>query len=297
MGNLHEIPFTIADILIHLKSPLSAVELGIEGRLGPFFGVPDNDPVARVELRWEEGDGPPSPRGEMIYDPGSIWRMYRDGEVYYAAMEYPRGSDEDEPVTVQALIKANSSWDDLTLTEQRRGSKWQSLLNIGAGELIVRTSILFSDGLVFHASGVDDNGRGIVFVGHAGAGKSTQAGFWSNIPGAIPMNDDRIAVRSDSRGAICYGTPWGGSADIARNHHAPLAAIIILEQSPENSIEPLPSSVSAPMLLARAFLPYWEEQLLEQASRNLNGILASVPIYRLRCRPEPEVISLVRSVL
>lgn len=296
MASLHEIPITIAEILIDLQSPLSAVELGIEYRLGDFFEAAQN-PIATVSLRWEESDDPPSFRGELLYDPGSIWRVYRDGQDYFAALGYPHGPREDEPASVQAVLKANASWDDLTLMEHRSGPQWTSLLNIGAGELILRTSMLFTDGLVFHASGIDDNGKGIVFVGHAGAGKSTQAGFWSDIPGAVAMNDDRIAVRSDSRGTICYGTPWGGSADIARNHHAPLAAMIVLEQAPENSIEPLPSSVSAPMLLARAFLPYWEEQLLEQASRNLNGILASVPVYRLRCRPEPEVISLVRSVL
>ena len=106
------------------------------------------------------------------------------------------------------------------------------------------------------------------------------------------MNDDRIAVRSNSSGTICYGTPWGGSADIARPHQAPLSTIILLEQAPENSIEPLDSSISAPMLLARAFVPYWDHMLMERAVANLNAILATVPVHRLRCRPEPEIIPL-----
>ena len=37
MPNVHNIPITIANILIELTSPLSATELGIEQRLGPFF--------------------------------------------------------------------------------------------------------------------------------------------------------------------------------------------------------------------------------------------------------------------
>jgi hypothetical protein len=97
-----------------------------------------------------------------------------------------------------------------------------------ASALMLRTTILFTGGLVFHASAVNDNGHGIVFVGHAGAGKSTQRGLWSNRPGVIAMNDDRIAVRVEARGPTCYGTPWGGTADMARNHAAPLAAGIMV---------------------------------------------------------------------
>ena len=300
MANLHNISIRIANILIELTSPLSAAELGIEERLGPFFGASDN-PIARVSLRWEERDGAPSPCGELIYDPGSIWRMYRAGEAFYAAISY---QDEGAAANPQSVLRANATWDDLTLTEQRTGATlrnsgqaWQSRLNIGAGELLLRTKILLTDGLVFHASGIDDNGRGIVFVGHSGAGKSTQAGLWSQVPGAVAMNDDRIAVRPNASGAMCYGTPWGGTANIARNHHAPLSALILLEQAPENDIRRLSPSTSAPLLLARAFLPYWDQALMRRAFANLDALLARVPVYRLRCRPEPEVISLVRSML
>jgi hypothetical protein len=284
---------TIANIAIDLTSPLSASELGIEARLGPFFGAPEN-PLARVALRWEESAAPPVPRGDLIYDPGSIWKMYRAGQDYYAALAY---QGEGRAAQAQSILRANPTWDDLTLTEQRTGTQWTSLLNIGAGELILRTAILFTGGLVFHSSGLDDNGKGIVFIGHSGAGKSTQIGLWSAEPGVIAMNDDRIAVRVEASGPMCYGTPWGGTADIARNHAAPLKALIVLEQAPENAIQPILPAAAARLLAARAFLPYWDAALMQRALANLTAILAHVPVYRLRCRPEKAVIPLVRSVL
>ena len=295
MANRHKIPIRIANILIELTSPLSAAELGIEGRLGPFraAGAPEQ-PLARVALRWEESPFPPAPRGDLIYDPGSIWKMYREGPDYYAALTY---QSEGQAAQAQSLLRANPAWNDLTLTEQRAGAQWQSLLNIGAGELILRTAILFTGGLVFHSSALDDNGQGIVFIGHSGAGKSTQVDLWSQEPGVIAMNDDRIAVRMEADGPMCYGTPWGGTADIARNHAAPLAALIVLEQASENAIQPLAPAAAASLLAARAFLPYWDPALMQRALANLTAILAHVPIYRLRCRPERAVIPLVRSVL
>ena len=289
---MNNISITIADITIEMQSPLSAADLGIEKRLGPFLRS-SIDSKEHVLLRWEESLEGPLPPGELIYDPSSIWRMYRSGGDYYAAISYPNNGAR----SLQGVLRANATWDMLTLSEQRTGAAWQSLLNIGAGELILRTRILFTGGLVFHAAGIDDNGRGIVFVGHSSAGKSTQAGLWSNVPGVIAMNDDRIAIRMDQGGAVCYGTPWGGDKDIARNHQAPLAVIVLLEQATANSIEPLIPSTAAPLLLARTFLPYWDKSLMQLAFVNLNALLERVPVYRLCCRPEPSVVSLVRSVL
>jgi hypothetical protein len=282
-----EIHVTIADIPIEIHSPLSAAQLGIEERLGPFFGEPKSA-AGPVSLQWKTSEAP-SPKGELIFDPGSIWQMYRSAQGYDAAWNYMHHS-------IQAVLSANPTWDDLILTEKCSGPDWRSLLNLGAGELLLRTRILFSAGLVFHASGLDDNGHGVVFVGHSGAGKSTQVGLWGTLPGVVAMNDDRIAIRLTEQGAIAYGTPWGGTADIARNHQVPLTVILVLEQAPENELQPLSPTVALPLLIARTFIPYWDRELMQRALSNLDAIAAQVPIYRLRCRPEIDVVPLVRSL-
>jgi hypothetical protein len=292
-ATLSSLPITIARITITLTSPLAAPQMGIEDRLGAFFGEPEQ-PLRRVALRWQESAQAPVPLGELIYDPGSIWTMYRGGGRYYAALHYPGA---DGSAQTQGVLCANPSWDELSLTEHRHGQGWQSLLALGAGELILRTTILFTGGLVLHASGLDDNGKGIVFIGHSGAGKSTQAELWCREAGVTAMNDDRVAVRLERDSPRCYGTPWGGTAEIARNHAAPLAALIVLEQAAENSMELLAPAAAAPLILARAFLPYWDRDLMYLALTNLGEILSRVPVYRLRCRPERQVVDLVRSVL
>ena len=293
MPEPHNIPITVADMLIEVTSPLSAGKLGIKKQLGPFFGRRD-DPDYRVALRWEESDTAPAPLGELIYDPGPVWAMYRSGHGFSAAINY---AEKSSLVSAQAVLRANAAWDDLTLVEQPSGADWQSVLNIGAGELLLRTSILRAGGLVLHASGVDDHGRGIVFVGHSGAGKSTQLGLWRDVPGVVVVNDDRIALRVNGCGAMCYSTPWGDTADIAHPHSAPLSAIILMENAQENDIQPLSRSAAAPLLAACAFLPYWDASLVHRSLANLDSLLAQVPVYHLRWRPEPAVRSVVRSVL
>ncbi|MDF1515909.1 MAG: hypothetical protein P1S60_19025 [Anaerolineae bacterium] len=292
MPNLHKIDIHIADIHIQLTSPLSAADLGIERRFRPFMGTGvTTESPANVALRWQESHHAIMPNGELIYDPKSVWKMYFDGACYNALMTY---HSVNQPAQSWGVLRANPAWNNLTLLERRNGPTWRSLLNTGAGDLILRTAIIFTNGLIFHASGINDNGRGLVFAGHSGIGKSTQLNLWRDEMGVTALDDDRVAVRVTANNATCYGTPW---KDIVNNDTVPLSAIIVLEQAVENEIQRLTPAAAASLLAARAFLPYWDAALMRHALANLNAILAIVPVYQLRCRPERAVIPLVRSVL
>ena len=307
----------VARIRIELTTPLSLRELGVERRLRRFVagsqaaGAPGQAtaPLARVAMAWEAMDrawpaGEGSPPGELVFDPGSIWKMYRAGSEFVAAFRYGRERAGE--------LRASADWTRAVLGERRAARprcatgprraarpRWESLLNTGAGELVVRAASVLTGGLVLHASSLDDNGRGLVFVGHSGAGKTTQLALWGGEPGTTPMNDDCTVVRvePDGRGPMCYGTPWGGLAGIARNHAAPLAAVVILEQAASDYIELLPARTAVPLLAPRAFLPYWDAALMARALANLGAIASAVPVYRLQCRPTPAAVALVRSVL
>ena len=293
----NSIYLSIAGIQIDLKSPFSPAELRIDGLLDPFFGKPQN-PAGRIVVEWEESSEVLRGEGELVYDPGVIWRMFRNGEGWCAEISYADQTAAFENEEVRCLLFANNSWDRLTMIEKLVGHGWHSLLALGAGELMIRSAMVLSGGVVLHAAGIDDNGRGVVFSGHSGAGKSTQLDFWIHEPGVVPMTDDRVAIRPLERGgAVCYGTPWGGVPDIASNHSVPLKALIILEQDLENRMTLLSPEKAAAMLACRAFLPYWDRSLLQRAFSNLDRLVKNTPVYLLRCRAEPSVVDLVRSVL
>lgn len=285
---MYEQPITIAGLTINLSSALSPAALGIVERLGEFFG-PASPAGPQVTLRWEGSADAPVAQGKLVYDPGALWRLFRHGDTYEAQVRYT----ED----LAAVLRVNATWDEATLVEHRQNGRRPSQLATGVGELLVRTSLLRHGGLVLHSAAIDDGGRGIVFVGHSGAGKSTQCAIWSRETGAFVMNEDRVAIRLEGEGARCYGTPWGNLSGIAHNHAAPLAALVMVVQAPENRVEIIPPSQAAPLLMARAFMPYWDPALVALASANLDALVRRVPVLRLRCRAEPAVVELVRARL
>ena len=63
-------------------------------------------------------------------------------------------------------------------------------------------------GLIVHSCGVDDQGRGLLFVGSSRAGKTTTARLWEN-HGRV-LNDDRVFLYRDGDEFKIAGLPWHG---------------------------------------------------------------------------------------
>jgi hypothetical protein len=161
------------------------------------------------------------------------------------------------------------------------------------GEILFRNKILHYGGLVIHSAAIEHEGKGIIFSAQSETGKSTQARLWQQHMGARTLNGDRPAIRAIGSKPFVYGTPWSGSSSDFTNSSAPLSAIIMLEQAPENSITSLSKSKAVSYLLPRCFLPYQDSNLMNMAINNLEEILSITPVYLLRCRPDKEAVELV----
>ena len=112
---------------------------------------------------------------------------------------------------------------------------------------------LAHDGLLLHASGLIIDGRGYVFFGHSGAGKSTVAGLAP--PGCTLLSDDLVLLRLHGPApgqAWLHGVPFRGEALPAPrpNASAPLAGLYALRQAPSHTLARLSTPTAAAHLLA-----------------------------------------------
>ena len=71
------------------------------------------------------------------------------------------------------------------------------------------------DGMPLHASLVEKDGYGVVFLGPSGMGKSTQAKLWVEHQGADFIIGDRPGLRRINGQWIGFGMPWDGKDGIA----------------------------------------------------------------------------------
>ena len=152
-------------------------------------------------------------------------------------------------------------------------------------------------GVMVNACGVTHNGRGILFLGTAGAGKSTTAGIWHDRDGASVLSDNRIVIRPDGNGFRIYGTPWHTDSKCDAPGSAPLEAVFILEQAPRNRVQEMPPSSAVAQMMVRAFPSMWDHEGLDFAVRFLTRLAERVPVRRLHFLADTTAADTVLSTL
>ena len=142
--------------------------------------------------------------------------------------------------------------------------------------------------VLFHAAAVSYEGRGYMFLGPSGTGKSTHASLWQRyIVGTALVNDDNPVVRIDEDGtATVYGSPWSGKTPCYRNVSYPLSGIVVLSQAPYNKIQRLSGIYAYAALVESISGKRWDERIADGLHQTENALASSVPVWHLECLPD-----------
>lgn len=144
--------------------------------------------------------------------------------------------------------------------------------------------------LQIHASVTMKDGKGFLFLGKSGTGKSTHSQLWiNNIEGCSLMNDDNPIVRVGEDGiARVYGSPWSGKTPCYRNVEAPIGAMVKLRQAKQNSIRRI-SVTEAYAAIYSCFTGMRFIKHLADAYHSTNfRLVTTVPFYELDCLPDAD---------
>jgi hypothetical protein len=150
-------------------------------------------------------------------------------------------------------------------------------------------------GIEIHASGmVDTQGKGHLFVGQSGAGKTTMARLWEDEPGIKVLGYDRIILRKMDNSVWMYRTPWQSEAMSASPACVPLEAIYILEKGEENQVISQTPTKSISRLFTCSFPPFYNRNAIEFTLAFLEDVVKTVPCYELRFTPDKSVVEFMK---
>ena len=153
--------------------------------------------------------------------------------------------------------------------------------------------------VLFHAAVVSHEGRGYMFLGPSGTGKSTHARLWlQHVEGAQLVNDDNPVVRIGEDGsATVYGSPWSGKTPCYRNVHYPLGAIVLLSQAPYNKIERLDGIHAYVALMESISGKRWDRRIADGLHRTENALASTVAVWHLECLPDEAAATLCNETI
>lgn len=145
------------------------------------------------------------------------------------------------------------------------------------------------DTLLCHASVVMYGGKGYLFLGKSGAGKSTHSQLWLNhIKDSELLNDDYPAIRLIDEEPWVFGTPWSGKTPCYKNEQVPVGGFVRLLQAPVNEIKKLSLLEAYGALLPTVSNMRWEKKCTDAVNASILKLIEETPVFSLKNRPEKE---------
>jgi hypothetical protein len=253
--------------------------------------------ICDVNIRVSMVDSLPRPDSPPLFHSGGLWSLFEErlegcagyrlnfqrnlpGELPYKSAWFDRNFESGH-----LLLSRRFFPEDVPVYP----------LEYPLDEVLMIHRLACGYGLEVHAVGmVDEIGRGHLFLGHSGAGKSTTARLWINQPGVHILSDDRIILRAHGEKIFMYGTPWHGDAGISSSDCAAVTNIYFLEQYRHNEILPLAPGVAAAELFARSFVPRHCAQGLDFSLGFMERVTHQITCSIFRFLPEQSAVEAIR---
>lgn len=280
--------YIIADL--RLRSDVDLVELGLRG-FKPFVATTKSEDadctISLLEsLDAEEYIVKREISSCYVAESDADSRFYSTDKGYLYSMTLR--SDIDSPILfhydhANRHAKTNLSAESCDLSILRFGI-WM-MFGITLSE---------NRAIAIHSSVIEYHGRGILFLGESGTGKSTHTRLWrESIAGAKLLNDDSPIVRIIDDNVKVFGSPWSGKTPCYKALSYPIAGFCRLSQAPHNEIRRLKGIAAIGALLPSAPPQYAHDEHLQSGIlQTLGDILKSTPVYHLACLPNIEAAEL-----
>ena len=246
-----------------------------------FMTAPAGASVPAVDVAVETGVMPAVESFERVFDCGETWTLWREGACRWIvshppSLPSPLWAARCSPDFTQVAVISGEA--------PRRGADDRleifNPVHYPLDQLLMMYFLAVNRGTLIHAAGASIAGRGYLFAGRSGAGKSTFSRLLAG--GDVPcdlLSDDRMAIRLLPGGFRIFGTPWPGDAGIAANRDAPLAAA--LDET-----------------LRVVSLPWYDPEVMSGALAScLNGLVTRVPAYAFYFTPTPAAVAHLKSWL
>ena len=264
-------------------------QLDLLTNYAPFL-LEENVQSHMFVIHVNDGEMPSADGYEHVYTDKSDDDMPRI-EMYQRSGEWFFRISVSREGEIVSTMRCSADWKEVNLYMMPQYTRFAV---DNAAMLVYAFSTADKNTLLFHSSVTVLNGKGYMFLGHSGTGKSTHSRQWkAAFPEAVLLNDDNPAVRVlDDNTVRVYGTPWSGKTPCYKNDSAPVQALVQLAQAPENKITLLRMSQAYPYILASVsglkVLPQMMDCLYEAIAK----LLEITPVYRLECLPNTDAARL-----
>ena len=196
------------------------------------------------------------------------------------------------------LIPSEDYTDNVVYIPAAYASKLMEFSLSNAMMLLYTFNTSAHETLMIHASVIAFEGKGYVFLGKSGTGKSTHSRLWlEHIEGTYLLNDDNPVIRVIDGQVNVYGSPWSGKTPCYKNEVMPLGGVIRLSQAPYNKIEKLSPLKSYASLMPACSCMRWDRRSTDALHSTVEKVIKVVNGWHLECLPDADAAHVCNSTV
>lgn len=219
--------------------------------------------------------------GMRLQKNSEFWSVWKNNDDLFIKTIFPL-SDSNKKGLLKFSLKSNE-W---RLWIDQHEEKSIDPMEYPLDGLILYYLTVINDDIMIHASGVNYNGKGYIFSGVSGKGKTTMTRLWQN-EGARIIHDDRLILRKTGKGYKMYNTPVYDNEEPSESG---LDAVFIIDHGKENRYERLHGAGAISAVMANCIQHNWGPEIISGLLSSATDLCSKVPVYKLSFKPDNSII-------
>ncbi len=281
---------------IQLKWPSERFQVILDSALDAFSAAADSD-LADISFTVTE----PYPIDFSSYRelfsslPGGLWKAWKSADEESYIFSLHEVLTDNSPYRIAV---ADNTIRKIEVFSPDAGRKSISPLEYPLDELVISGHLNINGiGMLLHSAMVSLDGRGYLFSGTSGSGKSTISELWQAEKEAEVLTDERVIIREKDAALWAFGTPWHGTAGVHRNKGAVIDRIFLLRHSDRNELKRLSPIEAANRLMVRCFPTFWHKEGMQFALDFCARIASGIPCYEFGFVPDESAVNFIMASL
>lgn len=283
------------------------IELTLPQNTHPsFFSTIDETAVPDFTIFIEQKNFvlPKTHLTEISPAPNAPWKLYQQDHTYYIVSNFvgnnvPKWIMQFDQKTFAATIYCDDS-----MIEGRNEINGKIILKnpfcYPLDQIYMIFTLSHRNGLILHASGTAISGKGYIFPGISGTGKSTIANLFITNGLTNWLGDDRVIVRKVNDKFFVYGTPWVGTnsdPSINTNFKVPLANMFFVTRGEDAILTKLAASYVIKKLIPTISIA-WNNPNYSALSFNiLEDLVKEIPAYEFCYKPGKKAFEVIANFI
>jgi hypothetical protein len=251
--------------------------------------ITDSEPEAFLRV-WDT-DMPDRPLRKKLFESGRL-STYRNGEELIILF-HTHDVYDTFPQRKMVVSRCRKTIDLYVCPSE--GARHFHPLQRSLMKIIMTNVFSWGLGVMIHGCGVKDNGKGSIFAGYSGAGKSTMSRIWRN-KGFTVLSEDIVALRKSEDTFLMYGTPWVKDFRLSSRETCSVNHIFCIEHAEKNTLTSKQGIAAITMIFPHVLSPLWDNEGMKFAMEVVSELAKRVPCYTLGFVPDEKVVDFARAV-